>query len=413
MRLLFTRVLPARPALAWPYLAVPDLMNRWSLAPVRGISPGDGGHPGGTGALRRVHLPLPGPPVALDEVVVRADPPRELVYRVWRGALLEHHQGRITLAPIAEGTLLRWAVEVALAMPGAEAFARLVIAPQIAASLERLAEVVRHPAAASTPPRRAVDDAADLPALYAAAEAVAEEQRALAERFAAAGDDRRWFARAYLAVTEHQIAACRAGAFGHPAWVLRLVPRFHAYWAGGVLCDRAEAEEHWARARTGRGLWPPRPLRCLHRGMRAHIEDDLPRTLAEVWFAHYRGRCDYARFRADYLAMAPVFVAAARDFLGHLRAPPVRPDLLALLMEREFYPLARERRNAFERGGRIARLMEGAARRDGGAVPGVEPARARPSPDRRCATCGSRRSPRSTRASRPGSTGARSGSSRT
>jgi hypothetical protein len=99
-------------------------------------------------------------------------------------------------------------------------------------------------------------------------------------------------------------------------------------------------------------------------GVAAHIEEDLPRALAEVYRRHYAKRCDYVRFRADYLLMANIFQRAASRLLaemprgavpGYLR---VLAPLLPLEVEdqilRRYYDVPRKRTMAFERGARLA-----------------------------------------------------------
>ena len=98
--------------------------------------------------------------------------------------------------------------------------------------------------------------------------------------------------------------------------------------------------------------------------MRAHIEGDLPRTLATV-YRHFTGRCDYVRFRPDYLRMAQVFNDAGDRFMASWpRATwtprarffdAVTPSALRnQLIDRTFYPITRERRKAFDRGHDLA-----------------------------------------------------------
>jgi len=48
----------------------------------------------------------------------------------------------------------------------------------------------------------------------------------------------------------------------------------------------------------------------------AHIEENLPRSLAEVYFSHYKDPCGYGRFRGDYLPMAPLFKEAGERNLS-------------------------------------------------------------------------------------------------
>ena len=114
------------------------------------------------------------------------------------------------------------------------------------------------------------------------------------------------------------------------------------------------------------------PLRAhlygVAKGMQAHIEEDLPRALAEVHVRHYAGRCDYARFRADYLRMGSIFRDAGDRLTALIptRHWPLRTRLLRAILPAEiqdrvmassYYDLPRQRRKAFERGERIARML--------------------------------------------------------
>ncbi len=99
-------------------------------------------------------------------------------------------------------------------------------------------------------------------------------------------------------------------------------------------------------------------------GVAAHIEEDLPRALAEVYRRHYAGRCDYVRFRADYLLMSNVFQRAAARLIaemprGALPAPlralaPVLPFEVQEQLLCRYYDVPRKRTLAFERGARLA-----------------------------------------------------------
>src|SRR5829696_9644490 len=89
--------LPAAPELVWRFVTEPEEMNAWSLAPVRGIDPGDGGGFGSVGALRHVKLPRPLP--GITEVIEVAEPPHRLVYRVVGTRAVRYHRGEIRLEP--------------------------------------------------------------------------------------------------------------------------------------------------------------------------------------------------------------------------------------------------------------------------------------------------------------------------
>ncbi|MHC4391174.1 MAG: DUF5995 family protein, partial [Planctomycetota bacterium] len=212
--------------------------------------------------------------------------------------------------------------------------------------------------------------------LYEEADRIHREQIALCERLDAARDPKRWFAHAYERVTRIQLRSCRAGRFTHTAWVLHAIPLFHEYYAVNLgRCEGTlpgEPESHWRDAfRAAERLGESRGVsifRGLRRGARAHIEEDLPRTLARVYVDHYRGLCDYARFRADYVLMAGTFPEAsagviarvpARRIPWHLRAIlAVMPDEIQdAYARRRFYDLPKARMAAFERGARIAAML--------------------------------------------------------
>lgn len=383
LRLEFERDLPVAAAAAWPHLTEPALMCSWSTAPVESVALGDGDHPGGVGALRLVRLPGR-PRIVLEEVIEHSEAPRRLEYRVFRGAPVRSHRGTLELSDRAGGCHLRWVAAIDAGLPGLERMAALRLRPALEASLDRLVARLANGAgggaaagaagAAGTtlPPVRALDESAELPALRAAAAPCAAEQSRLAGELLAAGDDRGWFARVYQYVTERMLADEAAGRFSHPAWLLRLIPPFHRLYVEN-LCRRlgrmpGEVEAHWRRAfiaterqrdRRRRGL--EAAVVGIYAGMRAHIEHDLPRALCEVYVKHYAERCDYARFRADYLRMADVFVAAGDRLLGDIPrgAWPVRarlldrltpPGLRGRVIERRIYPIGSRRREAFERG---------------------------------------------------------------
>src|SRR3569623_385217 len=92
----------------------------------------------------------------------------------------------------------------------------------------------------------------------------------------------------------------------------------------------------------------------------------LAGALAEVYLDHFAARCDYARFRADYLLMAPIFRGAADRLLGELPASAIPlsirvakrllpPEVQDALTNRRGYDVPVQRLEAFERGDRLAR----------------------------------------------------------
>jgi uncharacterized protein YndB with AHSA1/START domain len=389
MLLVVERRLPAPPDLAWPYLTEPDAMNQWSGARIVGVSPGDGGGFDGVGALRRVEVPAYGRTMVLDEVIADAEPPRRLEYRVYQGFGVSRHRGVMRLRPDgANGSRLRWEVEARLYPTASELFARRFLERELGRSLDvlvsrmRSGELVTPGRTVGAPPVPAPGPTRlrpDLGPLFADAEACVREQQAIADRLATTDDPKRWFVRVYQFVSELQIAACRKGAFVHPDWVLRIVPRFHAYYVENLRRWTGEAagacEDHWRssfRAMELAHRWRRRALDAVlygvAKGMQAHIEEDLPRTLAEVHHRHYRSVFGYARFRADYLAMAEVFRGAGERLMAEIPRAwwPVQARLLdralpyevkVALQRRTFYDLPRERLRAFERGRRLSAML--------------------------------------------------------
>lgn len=366
-RLVLEQALSAPASAVWPLLVDPRRMNEWSQAPVAGLASGDGGGHDGVGATRRITVKTAAGARSFDEVVLESDAPRRFVYRVFRGLPTRDHTGELTLDERDGATQLRWEVAFSFWVPGGDAAARL-IESQLRASLAKLAEIVRGAPASPIATRPSPFD--ELPPLRRAADAILTEQRALVAEL---GDDRkRWFARVYQYVTEGQLALLDAGGVRHAGWVLRLVPEFHRYYADNLRAwqRRGDVEEPWARAfrvmESGRDF--PAVVGGLMRGVRTHIEEDLPRALASVWFEHYRHRCDYARFRGDYISMAAVFRRAADRMLDELpremvprsvrlmrrAAPPEVPDAF---LNRRVYDVPARRLRAFERGGRLAKLL--------------------------------------------------------
>lgn len=375
MKLRLARELPCSPEIAFAAISEPSRINLWSAAPVRSLARGDGGHPGGVGALREVRVGRR----RLEEVVEVSRAPERLVYRMVSGVPARRHRGEQRITGTRDGCRLEWDVDVELPVPGSELVARRRAVPDLERSLDRLVEVVRRmDDAPSLPPPRDLSDARAEESLYRDADAVLEEQRRLADELARARDPKAWFTRAFEYVSELQLEACRAGRFQHPGWVLRLIPRFHHHFL--VNLERAlhrrdgEMEAHWREAfdaiahpmRHRRGH-----LRAMgygvFRGMRAHTEEDLPRALAEVYLEHYADRCDYARFRADHLRMAFVYGDAAQRMIDQLRREvPLRvrvlhrvvpSDARDAMMHRDFYDTTRKRRGVFERGGRLVAMM--------------------------------------------------------
>jgi uncharacterized protein YndB with AHSA1/START domain len=380
MRLNFDQKIPASPSVVWRLITEPPLMNRWSTAKVKLLAAGDAGEPGGVGAYRTIDVRSIGRSMRLKEVIEDADAPHRLVYRVVDIPSIRAHRGEIVLEPTALGTDLRWTVDFEMALGSLEALSGWILRPQLAKSLERMASIAREVSAAAPPRevRRPFRDPGE-PELWRAAEAVLGLQRELADRLDVGGDPKRWFSRVYAYVTEDQLEWARSGNIRHVGWVLRLIPRFHHYYADNLQKRMGEIagapEPHWEAAfaeMEGARRRRPEPRRMLFigllRGMRAHIEEDLPRALAEIWVRHYADRCDYARFRADYLSMGNIFIRSSERLMA--RVPPTMlpwyfrgpgawmpPELKDRIRRKRYYDLPRERLLAFERGERIARML--------------------------------------------------------
>lgn len=372
--------LPVPPAEAFALVSDPALMNRWSEARIEPIAAGDAGHVAGVGAIRRVHARIAGRPNVLDEVIERVDPPHELRYRVFAPATVRHHQGVITIAPTAMGSRLRWRVEIELVAAPLEWLAGGALRPALERSLDVMAAVAEQGVPqVALPEARVLDEPDVVRRVRPLAEACLASQRARADALLGRGDDRGWFARVYQHVTEGQLEACDARRFDHPAWVLQLVVAFHALWERNLAQrlgeEPGEVEPHWARAhrvaergaQSGESVFV-RSMRAIHAGMRAHIEDDLPRAIAKVHLDAYVGRVDPERFRADYLRMGDIFLEAGARIRAVLPrdAWTVRARLIDALtpealrgpiMDRTFYPIARQRRRAFERAVGLVRVF--------------------------------------------------------
>jgi uncharacterized protein YndB with AHSA1/START domain len=386
--------LSAPPDAVWPYVSDATKMSLWSLAPIRRLEPGDGDVPGATGELREVSILWPAPLGAalrvrkkagvratrLEEVIEHSEPPRRLVYRVVRvkgGMPVRGHRGEMRLQPERGGTRLTWDVSFEFGLPGVGAGIKRILLPQLEESLASLARVVVGAPSLPLAPLAPLDESdAELRRLRDEARRILAEQRALASDLQRAGDPKQWFTRIYVKVTGNQIAACDSGRVQHPAWVLRLVPRFHAYYVESLAAWRRDrgGESHWRAAfhgmeRSEAAAASPfeAVVQCILRGARAHIDEDLPRALAEVHFEHYRARCTMARFRADYALMGDVFHDASESLMHELppelvsrlgRALDLLPrEAKDALTARQAIDLPRARRKAFERGERIAALL--------------------------------------------------------
>jgi uncharacterized protein YndB with AHSA1/START domain len=143
MRLVVERLLPAAPETIWPLITIPDQMNRWSIARIEAVAPGEDGRHDAAGARRRVTVRVLGLSSRLEERIVAAEPPCRFVYRVVAGGGLRDHRGVQTL--VAEGpssARLTWEVTFRAAVPGLAAVLASVLRPRLEASVDALARVL-------------------------------------------------------------------------------------------------------------------------------------------------------------------------------------------------------------------------------------------------------------------------------
>ncbi|ORM28675.1 hypothetical protein BFL43_20585 [Williamsia sp. 1135] len=205
---------------------------------------------------------------------------------------MRHHNGRIEIAETAAGSTVRWTVEMAFVVPGLGPLVERGLRKELGASLRKLAdESLTPPAAAPDPgadhqPR----DLVDLQTLRATAISTLAEQQSIAADLRDDDDPKQWFARVYAIVTEEMIGLVDRGDLQYPDWALRLIPDFHVHYLRNLQgYKRGEEIEGpwqvaWSRCEQ---TDPRRPILPIISGMlagvRAHIESDLPRSLAAVY----------------------------------------------------------------------------------------------------------------------------------
>lgn len=373
LQLRFEREIPCHPDVAWSMVAEPQRVNLWSPARVHSVDGGDGGYPSGVGALRRVHLPGVGRD--LDEVVVVAEPGKRFTYKVYGGAPFRNHRADIRLTPTDDGTHVEWCIDAEFYSKITEFLARRTIMEGMEVGLDLMVDSAPGLAPLPVPPYRALTDDADLAAMVEGVDKLRLEIQELADGFAAVDDGRGWYARVVEWQLSGDIDAVRQRAFQHPAWVLRVLLESGRIYLenlrGHLRRERSAVEAHWQRAFDEmEGLWSGRgsPLdaigRALAIGRRTRAEEDIPRVVAGIYTARYEGRCDFVRFRGDYLSMANLHHQAASRFVRrvpHDRWPLKTRAAFALrpqttvdrILEWNPDSIAELRSRAFERGRRL------------------------------------------------------------
>lgn len=343
-------------------------------------SPGQCGHAGGPGALRRVHVHTLGRTIVLSEIIRDARPGEYLHYQVIDAPALRSHRGQIFLQDHGEHCSLHWQVDFELASKTATRFAGKILQRQLGASLDKLQRILEaEPDDACLPTWAPVD----APSLgdWREAERVLAALRELASELTCSGDPKNVFAHVYSYVSEDIIAGCKANDFVYPAWALKLLPSFYDYYVRNLDLWRqgkpGAVESHWQRAfqvtDQGSSRYPGpdgQLLSGLFLSIHAHIASDLPRVLAEVYAENYAETCDYARFRGDYYAMGRIFqgTSATKKIAAHV--PPgllprwaellqrlMSDDMIQRLIYKHRYDVLKERRAAFRKGAEIADLL--------------------------------------------------------
>ena len=365
LQLRFRRYLPQPPEQLFPLLTEPDLMNLWSEAEVRLVSPGDGGGAAAVGAVREVRVPIPGPAVLLDEVTERTEPPHHYVYRVTRCDQLGHHRGSMRLREGGRGTEVTWEVEIEAATRAEAVITRQILVPKLQASLDVLERIAGQAPVRPSPPTRPLDEHADLEALLRGIREQGRRTTAVLSRAQQSGHAICWPLRLVDAASDRIARAADDGHWTHPSWVLRcwiattapLLEQADVYLSGGRLEDPA-----WAACfgsleskRRGRLLAPWRAVSAVLHEQLAH---DYPAAIGSTWRAHYERRCDVTRFRTDELALselvAELLFALARADHGvggialRLGQRLLAPETLRRGREQLLAGYARQRRAAFE-----------------------------------------------------------------
>lgn len=357
---------------AWRLLTDPAVKNKWSRGLTTARDAGGDGRMDRAGAVREVKVDLPTRP-RVQEVVTCADEPNRFAYRIFKASpLLREYSCSIDIEPTDDGCAVHYIVDVDF-VPTVGPFVAPPLRRSIEKSLKGLSEQSRHLATDPQPlpyrrrtPRRRPGGAA---ALRPQLERYLGHQRMLADELIADEDPKAWFARLCALTTEELLHRIDDGRYAEPEWMMRLmavlhrrhVSNLHAYTSGGAVSTGWR--EAWAVCDENDN---PRSFRHVAAGIiaasRAHMEDDMPRALAEAYSAVADDR-DYREFRADYLDVASVYALAVDRLCAEIPAPFL-PRVLRMsgrvlpemrdAMTRLFYDVESDRLRAFDKGFALA-----------------------------------------------------------
>lgn len=318
MRLRLDRDLPCSEATAFSLVSAPAALRLWAPLWVESVATGDGGHVSGTGALRRLHLRSIVRDLSALEVVEAAEPPRLFASRILRAKGVAHHRAEFRVSPRPTGCRLDLDLDLELTSAISDRLFARFVRRQLDRGLSRLERAASIAATEPAPPVRRMEDGAVLAGLFHEATRCRQELGTLAEASVEGGAGVLHFVSLFEHWTDLVIDGARRERFRHPSWMLRVLLAVHGSFVGNaskwLRGERRSVESHWRHAfermeARERHADLSTIETSVSEGLRAQLEDDLPRALAETWLAHYMGRSDYARLRAD--------VALAAREIGH------------------------------------------------------------------------------------------------
>lgn len=328
MRLRIERDLPCSEATAFSLVSAPAAVRLWAPLWVESVSTGDGGHVSGTGALRRIHLRSSLRDVSALEVVEASEPSRLFASRILDAKGVTYHRAEFRISPRAVGCRLDMELELELQSAMTERLVGRLVRSRLDRGLSRLERAASIAAIEAPPPVRRFDDGTVLPGLFEEASRGRKDLLSLMEAAADGGAGGVYFVSLFEQWSDAVIDAARRERFRHPAWMLRVLIALHAFFVGNATRwlrrERKNVESHWRRAfsrmeERERHADLTTLETSITEGLRALFDDDLPRALAETWLAHYMGRADFVRLRADVALAAREVPAATLRMLNRVR----------------------------------------------------------------------------------------------